>query len=123
MAGAREPSTTAAVAAPAAPVVPDGLAPAALDDLDDDATVDRVAIAGETAVDLAVRGLTLRRSRLAGVRLPGATFDHVEMVDVEWEDCDLSGLTLGIAVLARVEFRRCRLSGLVAPDLAASDVR
>jgi hypothetical protein len=115
----------AAAGAPpvAAPVLPEELDSATLADLDDDRMLDGVTLSGETAVDLAVRGVTLRRARLTGLRTPGATFDGVVLTHVVVEDCDLSGATFDGAVLERVELRRCRLSGLVAAALAATDVR
>jgi uncharacterized protein YjbI with pentapeptide repeats len=109
----------------AEPRLPEDLADledATLDDLADEALVDGVTVSGGVGTDVRVRALTLTHARLAGVRLPGATFEDAEMVDVVWDDCDLAGLTLASTVLRRVTFRRCRLTSLVAADLVASDV-
>jgi uncharacterized protein YjbI with pentapeptide repeats len=45
------------------------------------------------------------------------------MADVLLEDCDLSGTTFAETALRRVTFRRCRMSGVVAPDLGATELR
>jgi uncharacterized protein YjbI with pentapeptide repeats len=101
---------------------PDDLEPATLADLTDDGRVVGVLLAGETGAGLEVRGLSLLRSELRGVRLPGATLDGFSAEDVVWRDCDLAGLTLVRGVLRRCRFERCRMSGMVAADLVASGV-
>lgn len=105
-----------------APRLPDGYDEATLDDLADEARLDGIGVAGGFGVEVRVHGLELTHARLSGVRLPGATLDEAELVDVVWEDCDLAGLTLASTVLRRVAFRRCRLSALVAAELVGSDV-
>ncbi len=101
---------------------PDDLDPVALADLEDDRRLVGVLVAGGTAAGLAVSGLSLLRSELRGVRLPGATLDGLLAEDVVWRDCDLAGVTLGRAVLRDSRFERCRMSGLVAAELVASGV-
>lgn len=108
---------------PREPRVPADLEPSDVGSLRDDADLDEVAIGPGTDAGRTIRGLRLRRSTVTGARLTGATFEHVELVDVLLEDCDLSGATFGDAELRRVTFRRCRLSGAVAADLLASDLR
>ncbi len=107
----------------AAPDVPAALEPADVGDLDDDAHLDEVAVGPGVDVGRAIHGLTISRSTVTGVRLTAATLHGVELVDVRFEDCDLSGTTLVDAELRRVTFRRCRLSGLVAADMVATDLR
>lgn len=91
-------------------------------DLDTDARVEGARLSGSW-VSESLDGVEIRRSHLAGVRLTGATLDHLVLEDVVATDCELSGATLTDAVLQRVHFRGCRMSGLVAADLAARDVR
>ena len=103
-------------------MVPDELAPAGLEALEDDATLAAVAIGPGVEAGLEAEGLTLRRSRLSGLRLPGATFRNLVLVDVLVEDCDLAGVTFATSQFERVAFRGCRMSGVVAPDLVGSDL-
>lgn len=107
----------------APPDVPAALRSADVGDLDDDAHLDEVAVGPGVDIGRTVRGLTITRSTVTGVRLTAATLDGVELVDVTFEDCDLSGTTFADAVFRRVAFRRSRLSGVVAADLVATDVR
>lgn len=80
-----------------------------------DATAD--ASFGGSAADCEIVG-----SRLRGVRLTGATFDRVRLVDVALDDCELSGVDFQEATFVRVRFFRCRMSGVVATALKAEDV-
>ena len=100
-------------------------APAALvgPELADETDWAGVDISGEIAGDPAVDSVDLSACRLAGIRLTGRRLDALRMVDVLFEDCDLSGVSMPAASFRRVEFRRCRLSGLSAPNLRASHVR
>ena len=82
-----------------------------------------VDVTGEIGGDPAVEYVEVSRARLAGLRLTGRRIDHLRMVDVLVEDCELSAVTIASAHLTRVEFRRCRLSGLSAPNLKARHVR
>ena len=82
-----------------------------------------VDVTGEVAGDRQAEYVEVASSRLAGLRLTGWRIDHLRMVDVLIEDCELSAVTLPAAHLTRVEFRRCRLSGLSAPNLKARHVR
>jgi uncharacterized protein YjbI with pentapeptide repeats len=106
----------------ARPVVPDDLDAVGLDALDDDAELVGVVLGPGTAAGIEADGLTLRRSRLSGLRLPGAGFRNLALVDVVVEDCDLAGVTFAASRFDRVVFRRCRMSGVVAADLVATDV-
>jgi uncharacterized protein YjbI with pentapeptide repeats len=67
-------------------------------------------------------GLELRRCRVVGAAWTGAHLVRADLTDVVIEDGELSGLTLDECTLKRVAFVRCRMSGLVAPALAAADV-
>jgi uncharacterized protein YjbI with pentapeptide repeats len=100
-------------------------APAALvsPELADETDWAGVDISGEIAGDPAVDSVDLSACRLAGVRLTGRRLDALRMVDVLFEDCDLSGVSMPAAYFRRVEFRRCRMSGLSAPNLRAHHVR
>jgi uncharacterized protein YjbI with pentapeptide repeats len=107
----------------AEPNLPAGLEAADVDDLDHDVRLDEVAIGPGSAAGRTIEGLTLKRSTLAGVRLTGSTFQGLELVDVVVEDCDLAGVTFAETTFRRVSIRRCRMSGVVAADLAATDSR
>jgi uncharacterized protein YjbI with pentapeptide repeats len=96
-----------------------------VDDLDGLADHDELEGALVDGVDLTgveVRGLAVARSRLVDVRLSGATLERLDLVDVELDGCDLSGADLSGARLTRVAFRRCRMDGLVAPEVRAEHV-
>lgn len=82
-----------------------------------------VEVFGEVAGPGDVAYVEVAGSRLANVRLTGRHFDHLRMVDVMIEDCELSGVTIADGHFTRVELRRCRLSGLVASTLKAHHVR
>ena len=82
-----------------------------------------VDVTGDIGGDPDVEYVEVARARLAGLRLTGRRIDHLRMVDVLVEDCELSAVTIPAAHLTRVEFRRCRLSGLSAPNLKARHVR
>ncbi len=70
-----------------------------------------------------VRGVEIVRSRLTNVTLTGLELDGWRLVDVELVECELSGTVLSGAHWERVVLRRCRMSGLVAAELQATDVR
>ena len=82
-----------------------------------------VEVTGDIGGPQDVAYVELSSSRLANVRLTGRRFDHLRLVDVLIEDSELSGVTLTGAHFTRVEFRRCRMSGLVASTLKARHVR
>ena len=82
-----------------------------------------VDVSGDLGGPQEVAGVELFTSRLANVRLTGRRLNQVRLVDVLFEDCELSGVTMTEAHFTRVEFRRCRLSGLVASALKARHVR
>jgi uncharacterized protein YjbI with pentapeptide repeats len=71
----------------------------------------------------AADGVEILRSRLTAVSLTGLELDQLRLVDVELIECELSGAVLTGARWERVVLRRCRMSGLVAAELTASDVR
>ena len=101
--------------------------PVLLDDVDvsevcDGARFERVRIVG-TSTGLEAHDVELNESLASSVVLSGGTFVGVQIIDVLFDGCDLSGLTLREATLRRVEFRDCRLSGLVLPEARLYDVR
>jgi len=105
------------------PRLPAELTPLPDPELIDGADWSGVEITGEVGGAMDVAYVELSESRLANVRLTGRRFEHLRLVDVVVEDCELSGVTLAGASLTRVEFRRCRLSGLVGSTLKARHVR
>ncbi len=107
----------------AAPRLLPELTPLADPALGDGADWNGVEITGEVGGPQELAFVELSASRLAHVRLTGRQFDRLRLVDVLLEDCELSAVTLAGAHLTRVEFRRCRLSGLVGSTLKARHVR
>ncbi len=63
------------------------------------------------------------RCELAGVALTGARLRGLALVDVLFEDCELSGALVQEAWLQRVEFRNCRMAGVVFAQSHLSHVR
>lgn len=106
-----------------APRLPAELTPLADPVLADGADWSGVEITGEVGGPPEVSFVEVSASRLVNVRLTGRQFDRLRLVDVLVEDCELSAVTLAGAHLTRVEFRRCRLSGLVGSTLKARHVR
>lgn len=70
-----------------------------------------------------VSDVEIIRSRLTGVTLTGLELADLRLLDVELVECELSGTVLTGARWERVVLRRCRMSGLVAAELRATDVR
>ena len=70
-----------------------------------------------------VEALDLTGCRVEGSTFLGSEFDPVRMTDTIFEDCDLSGALFRRASLRRVEFRRCRMSGVAWPGAEFCDVR
>jgi len=64
----------------------------------------------------------LEDEELTGVRWTGSQLGRLHLTDVTFLDCDLSGVVMDEGSWLRVRFQRCRLSGLVAPDLRANRV-
>jgi hypothetical protein len=91
------------------------------DDLEDGELLEDVAWSG--VEPRAARDVEIVRGRLTGVTLTGLELERWRLVDVELVDCELSGTVLTGAVWERVVLRRCRMSGLVAAELRATDVR
>ena len=91
--------------------------------LGDGADWGAVDVSGEIGGPREVAGIEIFSSRLTNVALTGRHLDQVRLVDVLFEDCELSGVTFSEAAFTRVEFRRCRMSGLVASTLKARHVR
>jgi uncharacterized protein YjbI with pentapeptide repeats len=68
-------------------------------------------------------GVEIERSVLSGLRLTGQELAGLVLLDVVFEECELSGATCTDARWERVVFRRCRMSGLVATELRGTDLR
>jgi hypothetical protein len=68
------------------------------------------SFAGRTASHVDVTGCALR-----GALFTGAEIDRLRLVDSVVEDCELPAVVLPRLAVARVEFHRCRLSGLGRP--------
>ncbi|HJR26408.1 MAG TPA: pentapeptide repeat-containing protein [Acidimicrobiales bacterium] len=73
--------------------------------------------------DQPIEGLQLRRVRLVGPAWTGVTLRDLHLRDVVIEGGELAGVSFEGATFERVAFLRCRLSGIVAPALRATDVR
>jgi uncharacterized protein YjbI with pentapeptide repeats len=90
------------------------------------ADVDRVEDVAIRDADLssddAVAGLVLERVHLDGSTLISTQFEDLDAIDVVFEGCELSAITLNKAVLTRVAFVGCRMSGFTAPQLRAEHV-
>jgi uncharacterized protein YjbI with pentapeptide repeats len=91
--------------------------PPALRDGDGDDGSALLGLAGEEVEGLEVAGCRLVRPDWTGAQLTRA-----RLTDVVIEDGELAGLTLDECSLLRVAFVRCRLTGIVAPALRATDV-
>ncbi len=76
------------------------------------------SFAGEQAAFIDITGCRLRSARFTGVRLR-----RLRIADSVVEDCELSGAVLADLAATRVEFRRCRMSGLIASGGRFQDVR
>lgn len=90
-------------------------------DLDDGEVLEDVSWTG--AEPRATSDVEILRARLTNVTLTGLELEGWRLVDVELVECELSGAVLTGAQWERVVLRRCRLSGLVAAELRATDVR
>jgi uncharacterized protein YjbI with pentapeptide repeats len=106
---------------PKPPLVTDRLERAE-DPLADDVAWSGVTAGAEASFSGAAADCEVVGSRLQGVRLTGAVLERLRLIDVELDDCELSGVLLEDASFVRVRFTRCRLSGIVAAGLKAHDV-
>lgn len=106
-----------------APHLPGDLTPETAAELGDDSEWTDLDVSGVVDRPDHVAGVDITACRLNGLRLTGASFDRLRLVDVLVEGCELAGTILERCTLSRVEFRDCRISGLVAPGLVAGDVR
>ena len=95
-----------------APRVEDSLPPLRLEELDDEAGLEGVAITGDVSGAVASH-VELAGCRVSGARFTGAHLATLRVVDCVFRDCDLSGALLRGAALVRVAFQQCRLSGVV----------
>ena len=116
------------MAAPARPTrhpprLPDGLAEAAPPALCDDAVWDSLVVTGPVScADERPEHVEITGCHLRGVALTGWELDRLQLVDVVFDDCELSGVLLTEARFTRVVFNRCRMSGFVASGVDARDV-
>ena len=100
--------------------------------LDDDLTTELSELEDEAEVtDAIFRGdfggtevhfVSLRQCRLEEVLLIGSRVIRASITDCVFTDCNLSGALLEDCRLERVEFRRCRISGIQAPRTQFTDV-
>jgi uncharacterized protein YjbI with pentapeptide repeats len=74
-----------------------------------------------TADDLT--GLDVSGCRFEGFEAVGLEVERLTLTDAVFERCDLSGSLLRMSQLRRVEFRDCRMSGVVFADSVWRDVR
>jgi len=103
------------------PRIDDELAERSGDELDDHDVLEDVTWTGGAPGP--ATGVEILRARLTGITFTGLELEKLRLVDVELVDCELSGTVLTGAVWERVVLRRCRMSGVVAAELHASDVR
>ena len=64
----------------------------------------------------------ISESMFRSVAFTAAPFAHTRLTDTIFEDCELSGANFGDSSLIRVEFRRCRASGLQFSTAQITDV-
>jgi len=86
-------------------------------DLEDaiiDATVDLVGVKRS--------GASIARSQLLGVPMAGSQLRALRLVDVELRDVDGANSDWRSAKLSRIVFEGCRLTGLTAIEMEATDV-
>ncbi len=89
--------------------------------LEDEADVADAVLRGDfSALEYSL--VALRQCRVAGVTFTGTRLARGSFVDCVVVDSDLSGAVLDDCRLERVEFRRCRLSGLQAQGNRFTDV-
>ena len=91
------------------------------DELDDHDVLEDVDWTG--GAPASVTGVEIIRSRLTGITFTGLELAELRLLDVELVECELSGAVLTGARWERVVLRRCRMSGIVAAELQATDVR
>lgn len=89
------------------------------DDMISDCVIERCVLSGKA------QRLGVARAMLRGVRV-AAEMHAAEFEDVVFDGCDLSNVNLGDAILLRVCFRHCRMtgadfSGAVLRDCAVED--
>jgi len=68
-------------------------------------------------------GLDVTGCRFEGFEAVGLEVERLTLTDVVFERCDLSGSLLRMPQLRRVEFRDCRMSGVVFAESVWRDVR
>src|SRR5262245_57477221 len=100
--------------------------------VDDDLATECTELEDETDItDATVHGdfsatelylISIRQSRVEGAHFTGTRFIRASLVDCVISDSDLSGVRLEDCRLERVEFRRCRVSGLQATQSQFTDV-
>jgi uncharacterized protein YjbI with pentapeptide repeats len=76
------------------------------------------SFAGQQAAHVDVRGCRLRSARFTAAQLR-----RLRLADSVVEDSEFSGAVLADLAATRVEFRRCRMSGLIASGGHFRDVR
>jgi uncharacterized protein YjbI with pentapeptide repeats len=108
--------------APTLPRVPADFGDAPDDPLTDGLEWYQVCVRGDFS-DQVAGTVEVTESHLVGARLVGVEVERLRITDTVVDDCDLSGALLMDAVLTRVEFRNCRMSGIVVAGARLHDVR
>jgi uncharacterized protein YjbI with pentapeptide repeats len=106
---------------PASPRLPEARNEVDVAFLQDDEVLDGVDLTGTVGTDL-INGLEVGESRLRGVHGHGIEIRQLNLTDVVLDGCDLSGALVRGADLRRVEWRDCRISGLVLDASTLHDV-
>jgi uncharacterized protein YjbI with pentapeptide repeats len=79
----------------------------------DEAVWDGVEVTG-TFAGQEISHLDVTGCRLIGAIFTGTEIDRLRLADTVVEDCEFSGAVLPRLAAVRVEFRRCRMSSVVA---------
>src|SRR5581483_5819033 len=115
--------TVADVASVHLPRLPEQLEPMDAPPLEDDALWDGATVTGVVEVpDGKAELVEITGCHLQGVQLTGCELERLSLVDVIFDDCELSGALLLEARLRRVQFNRCRMSGFVMTRAVAEHV-
>jgi uncharacterized protein YjbI with pentapeptide repeats len=108
---------------PRPPAVPDGLEEIAPAELEDETTLEQVALGDSDLSGARAPGVAFREARLQATRLAGAELDGLELTDVELSGCDLANLRAGPhGGWIRVRATNCRMTGLTFTDGVLRDV-
>jgi len=105
------------------PRLPEQLEPMEAPVLEDDALWDGAVVNGVVGVPEGKAELVeITGCHLQGAQLTGCELERLSLVDVMFDDCELSGALFLEARLRRVQFNRCRMSGFVMTRAIAEHV-